>query len=322
MRSNDEKAQTIDFNRAKIVATHSELSGSNADSHELLARLTRRLQTTLDSHKLIEIFAEEMRQMVDFQQFTFQDEEHTYKIGKRAGVHSCQFNLKLDSIELGSLTLSRKARFSEEELNIVERLAGTLVFPLNNARMYHIALQSALRDELTGLGNKRALQADIHREAERAVRHGTPLSVIVLDVDHFKRVNDTYGHVAGDQVLKTLANTLKASARKSDLCYRNGGEEFLVILDNSTVEQTQVIAERFRSSIEQQNFFFGTEKIPVTASLGFASFHPGETLESFINRADKALYAAKESGRNRYCNGERLAEQNRTENKENLVQSA
>lgn len=320
MRTQDDNAQPVDFNRAKIVSTYNDLAREQGEGIELTAKLTRRLQTTLDTRKLIEIYAEELKNIVDFQQFTFKDEDHlTFKIGTRAGVHSCQFNLKLDNTDLGSIKLSRKQRFMEEEMAIVERLAGALVFPLNNAKLYHHALQSALRDELTGLGNKRALHADLHREAERALRHDTPLSIIILDADHFKNINDTYGHVAGDQILKSLARTLTSCARQSDMCFRYGGEEFLAILDNTNSSQAKLIAERFRSTIEAQSFYFGAQRIPVTASLGTATHRAGEPLETFIARADKALYQAKHEGRNRSVSYDDLKEDHKPQE---LTQSA
>lgn len=299
MRTKDDINQPIDFNRAKIVSTYNDLEREQGRSADLTVRLARRLQTTLDTKKLIEIYSEELKNLVDFEQFTFHDEDQlTFKLGARAGVHSCQFNLKLDNTELGSIKLSRKERFMEEEMAIVERLAGTLVFPLNNAKLYRTALQSALRDELTGLGNKRALHADLHREADRALRHNTPLSAIVIDADHFKDINDTYGHLAGDQILKSLAKILKNGARRSDLCFRFGGEEFLVLLDNTDQAHAKKVAERLRSAIEKQNFYVGAQRIPVTVSLGCSTYQPGEQLESFIAKADKALYKAKEAGRN------------------------
>lgn len=299
MRKSDNNADTIDFNKAKLVSTFNDISRQYGDNNDIISKLTRRLQTTLDTRKIVELFSDELSQVIKFQQFSYQGADNiSFKSNDKAGVHSCQFNLSLDHEALGTIKLSRKTRFLEEEMAIIERLASTLVFPLNNAKMYYAALQSALIDELTGLGNKRALQSDLHREAERSVRRNTPLSVVILDLDHFKTINDTHGHLAGDQVLQNLAKTLSASARQSDLCFRYGGEEFLVILDETSPAQAALICERLRLSIAQQNFYYGAKPIPVTASLGCATLQEGESLEDFIGRADKALYVAKDSGRN------------------------
>lgn len=305
MHTRDDKAETIDFGKAKIVSTYNDLSRQINDSNDIIAKLTRRLQTSLDTRVIVETFVEELSRIIPFQQFVFEDEEHRKFIsGDKAGVHSCQFNLIVDHDSLGAMTLSRKDRFSEEEMAIVERLAGTLVFPLKNAKLYYEALQSALRDELTGLGNKRALQSDLHRETERAVRNHSALSVILLDLDFFKRINDTHGHPAGDHVLKSIARTLKTVARQGDLGFRYGGEEFLLILDNANANQAKQISERIRRAIELQTIYFGDRSIPVTASMGCATFKPGEAQEQLIERADKALYRAKAEGRNQCISAE------------------
>lgn len=299
MSGNERNDQPIDFNKAKIVSTYRDLTRSISDNNDIISRLTRRLQTTLDCSDIIHMFAQEVKSLVAFDQMIHDaPNQSAIKIGDKAGVHSCQYNLTMDETELGSITFSRKKRFLEEELSIIERLASTLVFPLRNAKLYQAALQSALRDELTGCGNKRALDASLHREAELSVRHNTPLSILMLDVDHFKHINDTYGHLAGDSVLRDLAATIKKCARQSDLCFRYGGEEFLLILDDTDVNQALKIAERIRESVETHTYLYKGKIIPVTISIGASTFMQGETLDSLKERADKALYTAKESGRN------------------------
>ncbi|MFT5716293.1 MAG: diguanylate cyclase (GGDEF)-like protein [Oleiphilaceae bacterium] len=299
MNTNDTDFKTLDFNKAKVVSTYQNLNRLIADNNDVISRLTRKLQTTLNSSDIIHMFAKELKAIVDYNQLNFSnDDESKIIIGDKSGPHSCQYNLTIDDTDLGSISFSRKKRFLEEELSIIERLASTLVFPLRNAKLYHSALQSALRDDLTGFGNKRALDVGLHREAELAVRHKTPLSILMLDVDHFKRINDAMGHIAGDKVLKDLAATIKKSARQSDLCFRYGGEEFMVILDDTDTVQAINIAERIRLSVEQYTYSYKGKIIPVTISLGSATFENTETLETFKNRADQALYKAKGQGRN------------------------
>lgn len=299
MNTNDTELGTIDFNKAKIVSTYKNLDRLISENNDVISRLTRKLQTTLNTSDIIHIFAKELNAIVDYKQLTFNsDDDNSITIGEQSGPHSCQYNLTIDDTDLGSIAFSRKKRFIEEELAIIERLASTLVFPLRNAKLYHSALQSALKDDLTGFGNKRALDAGLHREAELAVRHKTPLSILMLDVDHFKKINDSMGHIAGDKILKDLAATIKKSARQSDLCFRFGGEEFMVILDDTDSVQAINIAERIRLSVEEYAYSYKGKIIPVTISLGTATYEQNETLEAFKDRADKALYKAKGQGRN------------------------
>ncbi len=309
MSGNETKASTVDFNKAKIVSTYKDLNRLISDNNDIISRLTRRLQTSLNSTEILRMFAEEVKKLVEYDQFVFScaGGQHL-KIGDRAGAHSCQYNLTLDNSQLGKIRFARRRRFIEEELNIIERLASTLVFPLRNAQLYQTALESALRDELTGCGNKRALDASLHREAELSRRHRTPLSILMIDADHFKQINDVHGHLAGDQVLRELAQVIKHSARQSDLCFRYGGEEFLLILDDTDSAQASTIAERVREAIEQHIFNYGGKIMPVTVSIGSATFLEKENLEDFKQRADEALYYAKNNGRNLTASAEQLTQ--------------
>src|SRR3569623_215265 len=154
-----------------------------------------------------------------------------------------------------------------------------------------------LVDALTGIPNRRALETALHVEAERMKRTGTPFCVALLDVDHFKRVNDVHGHGAGDEVLRAVGGTLSSQARVTDTVGRWGGEEFLAVL-NGTLAGAQVFGERTRASIERL-------RCPpverVTISIGLAEVQPGELVLDAVARADKRLYEAKSSGRNRVC---------------------
>jgi diguanylate cyclase (GGDEF)-like protein len=305
MKHQENNQQAIDFTKAKIVSTYRDLTKHLSENNDIISRLTRRLQTTLDCSDIIHMFAEEVRTLVNFDQMTHEaSNQDKISIGEHAGVHSCQYNLSMDETDLGSITFSRKKRFLEEELAIIERLAGTLVFPLRNAKLYQAALRSALKDELTDFGNKRALASSLHREAELAIRHQSPLSIIMLDIDHFKAINDNFGHLAGDSILRDLAATIKKCARQSDLCFRFGGEEFLLILDNTDSQQALMVAERIRKTVADFTYLYNGKIIPVTISIGSATFVQDETLDNFQSRADKALYAAKSQGRNRVVSSE------------------
>jgi diguanylate cyclase (GGDEF)-like protein len=166
-------------------------------------------------------------------------------------------------------------------------------------------LQSTLRDQanrdsLTGLYNRRYVDATLERELQRCRREGQPLSIVIIDVDHFKHINDTFGHQAGDEVLKMLASLLNDHVRASDVACRYGGEEFLVLFPAVTADVALKRVENWREAFAATGILFGKSDIPATISAGIATFpQHGESGEELIRRADLALYRAKHAGRNR-----------------------
>lgn len=159
----------------------------------------------------------------------------------------------------------------------------------------------ALTDSLTGLPNRRAVEAWGARQLSGAARHGFPLWVVLIDIDHFKSVNDTYGHEAGDTVLKRFAEIIKNNTRYSDISGRIGGEEFLQVLTHSEEEGVRTLVDRLRSQFMAERFDFGGATTMVTASFGIAGFRGkrASELSALVARADAALYRAKKLGRNR-----------------------
>ncbi len=159
----------------------------------------------------------------------------------------------------------------------------------------------ALTDPLTGLPNRRAIDLWASRQCSAAARHDFPIWVVMADLDHFKRINDTFGHDAGDEVLRRFAGVLKANTRQSNMCGRLGGEEFLLILTHENRKQAEIPIERIRQHFMMQEFSFEGKTAVVTASFGVAGFRGSAPSEfsSLLSRADAALYAAKSKGRNR-----------------------
>jgi diguanylate cyclase (GGDEF)-like protein len=159
----------------------------------------------------------------------------------------------------------------------------------------------ALTDPLTGLPNRRAVEDWGNRQLSGASRHGFAVWLVMADLDSFKAINDTYGHEAGDSVLKRFAELLKANTRASNMCGRLGGEEFVVILTHIDQFRVGVAIDRFRRQFEAERFTFGTENVSVTASFGIAGFQGSESpdFSQLVRAADSALYAAKRAGRNR-----------------------
>jgi two-component system, cell cycle response regulator len=160
---------------------------------------------------------------------------------------------------------------------------------------------AALRDGLTGAYNKNFLINHLTTEVAFALRNGTALSVIMFDVDHFKPVNDNHGHLAGDSILKRLAEISLATLRTEDVFARYGGEEFTIVSRGIDMERAAIIAERLRQIVQNTTFVFDGKHIPITISLGVAALPeiPAQTSDDLIGAADKALYASKHGGRNR-----------------------
>jgi diguanylate cyclase (GGDEF)-like protein len=157
--------------------------------------------------------------------------------------------------------------------------------------------EASLTDTLTGLGNRRRLDQALAIEVSRVARGNGVLSAVMLDVDHFKRINDQYGHGAGDEVLAGIGAILGSQTRQTDMPARFGGEEFVVLMPHVTLVQATAKAELLRAQISAEAF--APLQNVTTASFGVAELAPGEDAESFFGRMDKALYQAKESGRNR-----------------------
>jgi two-component system cell cycle response regulator len=163
------------------------------------------------------------------------------------------------------------------------------------------SLERAVKDPLTSMHNRRYLERHLGQLVAQNVERGRPVSLLILDVDHFKTVNDTYGHDVGDHVLREVASRITTSLRGIDLSCRFGGEEFVAAFSGVDSDRALQIAERLRQKISDQPFPVQTEQGPlsVTVSIGAATSHGGDTAESLLKRADQALYRAKKDGRNR-----------------------
>ncbi|UAW98474.1 diguanylate cyclase [Halopseudomonas nanhaiensis] len=188
---------------------------------------------------------------------------------------------------------SSRLRSMIERIQVMEVEAQTFRKHLDEQR------QRAMLDNLTGLANRAGLQKRMEEEFDRWHRYGGELLLAVLDVDHFKTINDRFGHLAGDKVLRLIAHQLSARLRKTDFIGRFGGEEFVLLMPGTTVEQGALVLDELRSGIEQCPFHFKAERVTITISLGFTQFNAGDSLDKVFDRADQAMYQAKKAGRNR-----------------------
>jgi diguanylate cyclase (GGDEF)-like protein len=202
-----------------------------------------------------------------------------------------------DIIRIGE---ESELRFQELEQRMLSLQRENLDLVVRNRVLNEVSS----RDTLTGLFNRGYVIEKLDSEINRAVRHKSPMAVLMIDLDHFKNINDTYGHNVGDQVLQWVGQTLRDSCRVYDVPARYGGEEFCVVLPETRVGNTTVVAERIRSRFETAELMFGESALHVTASFGIAGLDSveGDALLSpaaLIDRADRALYCAKNRGRNR-----------------------
>lgn len=168
----------------------------------------------------------------------------------------------------------------------------------NEQRLHQAMAALSNQDELTGLLNRRGILAALAAEIERAHRHQTGLSMLTIDIDHFKRVNDTQGHAGGDAVLQRVTRTVESLLRKSDHFGRLGGDELLMLIPQPTANGTAVLAERVRQSVADLGLGADEQSDPVTLSIGVANLLPEDDSKTFLARADQALYLAKAQGRN------------------------
>ncbi len=257
------------------------------------------LQTTLELELQVQMFGKEIQRYlsVDGLLYTLPDGENRLLYGQEAS-HRATYDLKLEERSLGSVRVYREVPFAEKEIASLENLLCALVYPLRNALTYKQAVELASRDPLTGVPNRMALDSSLAREVDLAHRQGLPMSILVIDVDHFKRFNDDFGHAFGDDVLVAVAQSIANTIRRSDLMFRFGGEEFVVLASHTAEEGATLLSERIRENIAAIATIRGRDT-QVTASVGVAQLNEGDTAEGLFERADKALYSAKRNGRNR-----------------------
>jgi len=210
---------------------------------------------------------------------------------------------------IGHLALAVRDPEHPKDASLVEVIARELAGPIRIATLVEEARHLATVDGLTGLTNRRAFVEALDIEVARATRYGHALSVILLDVDHFKQVNDTHGHASGDTVLAAIGSVLPKHARKGDIVARWGGEEFVVALHATDLRGAEVVAERIRKAMEELTLKApGGKPIAVTASFGAVSLQPGDTVDTIVDRADCNMYRAKSGGRNRVVAGDESSE--------------
>ncbi len=291
------QTNTIDFDSAKLqrlgFGQAPSLFHRPTTLTQLRQQLVLQLQTSLEPERILGLFFREVQRLVPLHSlsYTHQPSDLRLEFGQR-GHHSAAYSLSHEGEHMGDLLFRRNQRFTEQELGNLESLLSCLLYPMRNALLYRAATQSALRDPLTETGNRIAMEQTLQREIELARRHNQPLSLLMLDIDHFKRINDSYGHSAGDQVLKAVAAAIKEQLRNIDMVFRYGGA-------NTGREAAALVGERLRQATHSREYAANEQSVTLTMSLGCATLLAGESLQSVLRRADSALYVAKREGRNR-----------------------
>jgi len=278
------------------------LSTPNISLKDHVSQLTRLLQTTLHLNEQMEFLSKQSKKLIGTGNLLFQnkDKQIDIKIGKKAR-NSAHYDLRLEGKHLGEITVTRTQRFVEQDLEKFEALLSTLPFPIRNALTFHQVQEEASKDALTGILNRGTLDKTLKREMDLATRHETPISLLMLDIDNFKAINDTFGHDVGDNVIKSITEIASDTIRSSDLLFRYGGEEFVVISRHKDKIGSLLLAERIRKNIER-TCRIDNEELKVTISIGVATSQPNETDQHILKRADRALYQAKNNGRNQTVN--------------------
>ncbi|VUD56582.1 Response regulator PleD [Thalassocella blandensis] len=266
---------------------------------DLRFKLAHKLQSTLDINTALELFYDNIQELVRVTGLRYQFEQTSLEIDVGTlAKHSVSYNISSTNTHLGQITFTREKVFLEPELAVLEMLIGILFFPLRNALLYREALESSMRDSLTGIGNRTAMENSFTREIKLSRRHRQPLSLLLIDVDHFKKINDSVGHRNGDRTLQQIVKSIQHTLRETDQIFRFGGEEFVALLHNTTREEAKLIAERIRVNVAMSPISLVDQNVFATVSVGVSSLAREDDSDSFFERADAALYEAKNSGRN------------------------
>ena len=220
--------------------------------------------------------------------------------------HCAQYDLRIDQVALGTITLCRRERYSEDELLVIEQALGALARCLQLAGDVAALRSLATRDPLTGLRNRSSLDEWLHTEVSRTRRHHTPLALMMVDVDHFKALNDRLGHPTGDHILRTIAGIFRDSTRASDLSFRFGGDEFAILLPHTELDNAAIVAEQIRHNLGRLDdnalhLTAAARGLRPDISIGIAAYRDGDTEDTLLRRADTHLYHAKAMGRGCVC---------------------
>lgn len=253
--------------------------------------ILQKLQGKLELGILFEIFTREIEKQIDVSRLIW-DLDDTSTLIRRG--KSTEFNqtfvLRFGDNELGKLKYTTPYKLDNDEINLLHTYHRLFAGPLSSAIEYRRVKDMAMRDHLSGLGNRSSFEQDIQHAIAMSERRDVGLVVVIFDLDNFKQVNDRYGHLDGDKVIRRFAIALKHAVRTSDRCYRLGGDEFIMLLQPATDKSAQKVAERVHHLINDDQ---ALRTLKVSSSHGYAQYQKGDTTLSLIDRADRQLYKQK-----------------------------
>jgi len=257
------------------------------------------LQTTLDVYDLLKRFHQVLQTKISYHSFEYihQESSHALTLGTLAP-YEALFSLNHNNESLGEIRFTKHSDFQERDREIISDALTQLIYPLRNAISYQAVVMHSVTCSLTGLGNRSSFDQTIEREISLAKRHRTPFALLLLDIDNFKQINDNYGHLSGDAILREMGNIINQQKRNSDQAFRYGGEEFAVILHQRTKIGAAHVAERIRAQIEHHDFMIQGKPLYITVSMGLTQFVVQDTFDTLFMRVDRALYSAKSNGKN------------------------
>lgn len=290
------KMDELQFVADKQVTVVPDASRLSDTEHVGVSRSYR----THDFYHLINVFISEIRQAVPCDGIKYKEDRLGLNfIDGVISQHQCNYEIISGELLLGKICFSREREFLDSELAEIEKLLAGLVQPLQRALQYQRAVRFALRDNLTGLRNGSSYYDNITHEIDRARRYREVFSLLLINLDNFREINELYGRCAGNSVLVEVARRLEHEARSSDIIFRKGGDEFLIFLPNTAKVAAIKVAERIKKSVLSESCVVENTNISFTMSIAVVTVLPNDSAFKLIGRADKALFQAKILGKDR-----------------------
>lgn len=281
------------------ITSHEALADQRLDYQLKTLELSAMLHRKQDMALLLECFFVEVQTWVKIEGIKHQSiGSTTYTLIGSQRQHQVRFELKLGEVSLGDIVIFRATPFTPRQQRELERQALHLVYPVKSALAHAKEVEAALTDNLTGLQNRLAFEKCLAREILLSQRNEIPLSLLMIDLDFFAAVNEHHGYEIGDSVLKSVAELLRKTARKSDMLFRYDTDTFVVVLSGTEYNGAKVLAERIRSAIGK-HFHYGNINVVFSASAGITEVREQDSADAVTDRALAALINAKLAGRNR-----------------------